>query len=79
MWGVLSDEKSGLYFSDLPGIASVAFLKSESHGTHDHILLSLFLKLSQPGGPGSSIYFPQGQGTNYNFQLSISIIGQLKK
>jgi hypothetical protein len=27
------------------GITSVAFLRSESHGTHEHILLSLFLRL----------------------------------
>jgi hypothetical protein len=27
-------------FQFLPGIASAAFLRSESHGTHDHILLS---------------------------------------
>jgi hypothetical protein len=26
----------------LPGIASAAFLRSESHGTHEHSLLSIF-------------------------------------
>jgi hypothetical protein len=30
-------------FQFLLGIASAAFLKPESHGTHEHILLSLFL------------------------------------
>jgi hypothetical protein len=50
-------------FQFLPGIASTAFLRSESHGTHEHILLSLFLRLPQPGGPGSCIYFPQEQGS----------------
>jgi hypothetical protein len=44
------------------GIASAAFLRSESHGTHEHILLSLFLRLPQPGSPGSCIYFPPGTG-----------------
>jgi hypothetical protein len=48
-------------FQLLPGIASAAFLRSESHGTHKHILLSLFLGFPQPGGPGSCIYFPQDQ------------------
>jgi hypothetical protein len=46
MWGALPDEKSGLYFSVFAGIASAAFLKSEFHGTHEHILLSLFSGLS---------------------------------
>jgi hypothetical protein len=36
-------------FQFLLGIASPAFLGSESHGTHKHILLSLFFRLSQPG------------------------------
>jgi hypothetical protein len=40
-------------FQFLLGIASAAFLRSESHGTHKHSLLSLFLRLPQPGGPGS--------------------------
>jgi hypothetical protein len=43
---------------------STAFLRSESHGTHEHILLSLFLRLPQPGGPISCIYFPQEQGSS---------------
>jgi hypothetical protein len=46
----------------LLGIASAASLRSESHGTHEHILLSLFLRLPQPGGPGPCIYIPQEQG-----------------
>jgi hypothetical protein len=32
-------------FQFLPGIASAAFLRSESHGTHELSLLSLFLRL----------------------------------
>jgi hypothetical protein len=47
-------------FQFLPGIASAAFLRSESHGTHDHILLS-HLRLPQLGGPGSCIYFPNNR------------------
>jgi hypothetical protein len=42
-------------FKFLPGIASAAFLRSESHGTQEHILLSLVFRLPQPGGPGSCI------------------------
>jgi hypothetical protein len=45
--------------------ASPAFLRSESHGTHEHILF-LFLRLPEPGGPGSCIYFPQEQGNLAN-------------
>jgi hypothetical protein len=37
-------------------------LGSESRGTQDHILLSQFLRLPQPGGPGPRIYIPQEQG-----------------
>jgi hypothetical protein len=50
-------------FQFLPGIASAAFLRCESHGTHEHSLLSLILRLTQPGGPGSCIYFPQEQSS----------------
>jgi hypothetical protein len=60
MWGALYDEKSGMNFNSFLGIASAAFLRSESHGTHEHILLSI-LRLPQAGGPGSCIYFPQEQ------------------
>jgi hypothetical protein len=35
---------------------------SESHGSQDNILLSQFLRLSQPGGPGPRIYILQEQG-----------------
>jgi hypothetical protein len=62
MWGALSDEKSGFQF--LPGIASASILTFDSYGTHEHILLSLFLRLRQPGGPDSCIYFPQEQGSS---------------
>jgi hypothetical protein len=31
--------------------------RSESHGTQEHVLLFLLLVFSQPGGPGSCIYF----------------------
>jgi hypothetical protein len=44
-------------------IARAGLLRSESHETHEHILLSLFLRLPQPGGPGSCIYFFQEQGS----------------
>jgi hypothetical protein len=57
MWCALSDEKSGLYFS------VVAWLESDSRETHEHILLSQFLRLTQIGAPSSCIYFPQEQGS----------------
>jgi hypothetical protein len=50
-------------FQFLPGIVSSSFPRSESHGTHEHSFLSLFLRLPQPGEPGSCIYFPQEQGS----------------
>jgi hypothetical protein len=46
----------------LQGLVSTVALQSESHGTQDHILLSQFLRLLQPGGPGPRIYIPQEQG-----------------
>jgi hypothetical protein len=48
-------------FQFLPGIASEAFLRSESHWTHEHSLFSLFLRLFQPGRSGSCIYFPHNR------------------
>jgi hypothetical protein len=62
-------------FQFLPGIARVAFLGSDSHGTHDHILLSLFLNLPQPGGPGSSIS-PRNKVAQLYLQASGSGSGQ---
>jgi hypothetical protein len=42
-------------------LVSAVILRSESRGTHDHILLS-DSRLSQPEGPGHRIYIPQEQG-----------------
>jgi hypothetical protein len=42
--------------------ASAVILRSESRGTHDHILLSQIWDSPQPGGPGPRIYIPQEQG-----------------
>jgi hypothetical protein len=42
--------------------ASAVPLWSESLGTQDRILLSQFLRLPQPGGPGPRIFIPQEQG-----------------
>jgi hypothetical protein len=62
--GAPSLARSQVYaFQFLRAIASTAFLRSESHGTNEPSLLSLFLRLPQPGGPGSCIYFPQEQGS----------------
>jgi hypothetical protein len=49
-------------FQLLLDIASAVFLGSESHGTHEYILLSLLFCLRQPGEPGSCIYLPLEQG-----------------
>jgi hypothetical protein len=49
MWGALSDERSGLQFSVMLGISSTASLRSESHGTHEHILQLLCLRLGERG------------------------------
>jgi hypothetical protein len=46
----------------LLGITSAVPLWYESRGTQDCILLSQFLRLFQPGGPGPRIYIPQEQG-----------------
>jgi hypothetical protein len=43
-------------------LASAVSLGSESRGTQNYILLSQFLRLSQPGGPGPRIYILQEQG-----------------
>jgi hypothetical protein len=50
-------------FQFLLSIASSAFLRFEFHGTQQHILLPLFLRIPQAGGPGSCIYFPQEHGS----------------
>jgi hypothetical protein len=43
-------------FQLLLGLDIRIFLGSESYGTHEHILLSIFFRLSRPGGPISFIY-----------------------
>jgi hypothetical protein len=48
-------------FQLLLGIARAVFLESESHGTHEHILLPLFLRLSQPGRQGSFPLAPRNR------------------
>jgi hypothetical protein len=40
----------------LLGLASAVPLRSEYHGTQDHILLSQFLRLTQTGGPGENTH-----------------------
>jgi hypothetical protein len=40
------------------GVTSAAFLRSESHGTHEHILLSPFFRFLQPGGQTLSVSVP---------------------
>jgi hypothetical protein len=42
MWGALSDERTGLSFTTVSGLASAVILGSECRGTHDHNLLSQF-------------------------------------
>jgi hypothetical protein len=43
-------------------LASAVPLGSESRGTQNHILLSQFLRLPQPGGTGPPYLYPQEQG-----------------
>jgi hypothetical protein len=47
MWAPSLTRSRICNFQFLPGIASAAFLRPESHGTHEHILLSLFLRLPE--------------------------------
>jgi hypothetical protein len=49
-------------FQILLGTASAGFRRSESHRTHEHILLSPFLRLPQHAELISCMYFPQEQG-----------------
>jgi hypothetical protein len=42
----------------LLGLGRAVTLGSKFLGTHDHILLSIFLRISQTGGPGPRIYIP---------------------
>jgi hypothetical protein len=50
-----------LWREDGSAICSVITQWSESRRTRSHTLLS-YLRLPQPGGPGSRIYIPQEQG-----------------
>jgi hypothetical protein len=62
-------------------LASAVPLGSESHGTQDHILLSQFLRLPQPGGPGPYIYVLQEQGgpdIKVKVKVKAKVILQLK-
>jgi hypothetical protein len=56
----------------LLGIARAVTLRSKSRRTHDYILLS-YLRLPQPGGPGSRIYIPQEQGGPGHWGISPGI------
>jgi hypothetical protein len=49
MWVVLSDEKTGLPFTVAVGPRQ-RILRSESRGSHDHLLLSDILDYSKPQG-----------------------------
>jgi hypothetical protein len=40
IWGAVSDERTGLLFTNVAGLASAVILGSESRGTRDQILLS---------------------------------------
>jgi hypothetical protein len=63
-------------------LASAVPLRSESRGTQSHILLSQFLRLPQPRGPGPCICIPQEQngpdippGTGFPFRRLIRLTG----
>jgi hypothetical protein len=56
-------------------IASAAFHISESHGTHEHILLSLFLKFSQPLGLSVRAQYSNLCSTNSSHvQVQVQVI-----
>jgi hypothetical protein len=63
-------------FESLLDLDSAVFLGSESDEIHDHILLSLLLRLPQPGRKVSCIYFPQKQDSPSN--LCNAFISYLK-
>jgi hypothetical protein len=63
-------------------LTSAVPLGPEPRGTKDHILLSQFLRLPQPGGPGPCIYIPQEQGgpdippgTGFHFRRLLRLTG----
>jgi hypothetical protein len=60
MGGALSDEKSGLYFSVFAGHQQRSLFEvlSPTGLMSICILLSLFLRLPQPGGPGGPVISP---------------------
>jgi hypothetical protein len=60
-------------FQFLLGIASAAFLRSESHEIREHILLSLFLRLPQHAGPGSCTYFALEKGSPVIRALEVEV------
>jgi hypothetical protein len=56
-------------------LTSAVQFGSDSRETEDNILMSQFLRLPQPGGPGPSIYIPQEQDGPYippGVSLSVS-------
>jgi hypothetical protein len=66
----------------LLSLVSAVPLRSDSRGTRDHILLSQFLRLSQPGGPCPRIYIPQeksgsviSSATAYPFRRLLRLAG----
>jgi hypothetical protein len=60
---MMPDDRMGLSFTKkLLGLASLVILRSESHGTQDHIFLSQIRDYHKHGGPGPRIYISQEQG-----------------
>jgi hypothetical protein len=66
----------------LLGLASAVPLWSESRWTQDHISMSQFLRLTQPGGLGPRTYVPQEQsgpvippGTGFPFNRLLRLAG----
>jgi hypothetical protein len=58
----LLDERIGLSFTIAAGLASTVIIRSETHRTHGHILLSQDSRIPQPGGPGPRIYIAKEEG-----------------
>jgi hypothetical protein len=83
MWGALSDEKSGLYFSIFAGHRQRSLSQIWVPRDRWSYFIVSILRLPQPGGPGSCIYFLQEQdspiipSTRINITYIISWRGAL--